>query len=416
MFPRSILLLACGAIALGGCGGKVGVPGQGDEGGGGGEPGTTSTGSASGGAGPTSGSGATGGSTGGTGGSVCKPELSECKEDFECCSGDCLYGQKCAPPLCREAGEPCKEPVDCCSQVCDNGVCAVEDGTCKPGVGPVAFAVHLDAPGTIAVDSEAVYFSDTTGGTLSRRSFTSGPVEVLAENGSIITAIVPLDQHVFWTQDTGVNNGGGLHRTSKLTGQTELWMSGPARGLAAGKQDVYAVVDTVLYRFPLAGGAPESLVSGLQTLTLSIDDSHLYWTDHEKGELWRLPLPNGAPELLADGLKEPVRAVTNGSTVAWADWSTFRIQRFELPNGPVENVVTLMGMPRGPVWSLSDGALYFAHVGGDNTGAIWKLPKGADDLQVVATEVTPYTVDLKLSETCVYFTDVDNHSVKRVAR
>jgi hypothetical protein len=53
-----------------------------------------------------------------------------CKQNGDCCSGNCLNGA-CQPPPCTSDNGSCSTNSQCCSGTCTNGTCAALNNSCK---------------------------------------------------------------------------------------------------------------------------------------------------------------------------------------------------------------------------------------------------------------------------------------------
>ena len=187
----------------------------------------------------------------------------------------------------------------------------------------------------IAVDSDAVYWSDETSA-ISKTSLCGGPVTVLAPAGTGGLSLALDSDHVYFASETSVQrvpkSGGTPAPVYELSGGAVdggAWISalavdgttvyvgvaGPAAVQTLGSPESASIVE-----IPVAGGSGTNLATNVATPTnLALDSSHLYFSD-VTDSIDAVPLDGGA----VSNLSPPGAGQTNGLAVAGGSvyWST----------------------------------------------------------------------------------------------
>jgi hypothetical protein len=336
----------------------------------------------------TSGSTTTSG-TGGAGGAACGPDLSSDPHSCGACGHDCLGG------------------------ACLAGACQ-----------PVELAHQDGQPWEIALDGGHVYWSNTYG-QISSVPKPGGTISVLTEDltnpGQLTVFGVRAYSASYYGTVLSVPIGGGklLPITAPVAGGLAVatgpdgiyWVTGqPAPAVknvvhtdfggkvttvlaSAQREPTALAVDAThaywsdyvdddsgaggVRRVPLAGGAPETLAAHRSLVSLTLDETHVYYlfggtseASWKDGALYAIPKQGGAPLLVADGLAGTGRVAVDATHAYWTEAYSFTVRRAPKHGGPAETLVKVDGNPQGI--AVDDAAVYWVDPGAQ---AVMKLAK-----------------------------------------
>jgi hypothetical protein len=96
--------------------------------------------------------------------------------------------------------------------------------------------------------------------------------------------------------------------------------AGGVRGMAVDEHSAYLVVDDSVLKFPLAGGTPASVASGIVEPSIAVGTTDVFITYSNGGSesLLKAPLAGGKPEPVAANLRSLAQLAAHGSEVCWA--------------------------------------------------------------------------------------------------
>jgi hypothetical protein len=169
--------------------------------------------------------------------------------------------------------------------------------------------------------------------------------------------------------------------TSQFTDVIVPLDGGPTRTLDAGVP--LGVNDGVLYFKPLAGGLASRTIDGGPIITLwtgpgEIDavafengDILALQSQGEPGSLLRMPLAGGAPETLVAGLEFSGSLAADASGMYWGE--NFRLRR-RAPDGAVETLYVGSRQFQSSI-KTDANAIYWVDTGGGANGVLVKLAK-----------------------------------------
>ena len=191
-----------------------------------------------------------------------------------------------------------------------------------------AVASGQNSPGAIAYDStstDSVYWAAGDG--IWRLQMPTGgtPVKLWSPSaGDQNPPAIAVDAtSVYWlTRSTGAPNGNVM--SLPLTGGTPVTLASGLNGdyaIAVDSTSVYWALGDTVMKVPLGGGGPVTLVSGTGNTpphqALAVDAAHVYWTA-SKG-ITKVPLAGGSATLLAASLSGGYGLALDDTSVYWTD-------------------------------------------------------------------------------------------------
>jgi hypothetical protein len=260
----------------------------------------------------------------------------------QCGPGFAWCGTRCASLAndsdhCGACGRACAS-----TEVCASGACAARTS--------LALAGGLTDPLDLALDADAVYFTDATDGTISRVARGGGAVTVLARNQAKPARIAVDATHVYWSNVLGASV---MRARKDGSGQPELLAS------AVAPTDLVAIADSV------------------------------YWVDNgaTTHELRKVPRAGGTPILLATcgsyedlerdvALPEYSQLVRDGTLLFFgcaAPTRQYSVIRVDTANADAKTMLASPTFHRGPILGVSGD--YFCHLGGGLTRRLVCLDK-----------------------------------------
>jgi hypothetical protein len=176
---------------------------------------------------------------------------------------------------------------------------------------PLLLATPLDSSFLLAAGPTHVYWNDFDANgqvnELRRIPFGGGTIEQFPTNGQLTAIAVDATRAYWW------DSSDGLHAIPHAGTQATLLSPGSlndsASSLAVDEKYIYAGVDVGLVKIPLGGGAAVKIANTQSVYWMTIDATHVYWTDYA-GSVNKVPIAGGPSVALATG--ESFLAVSNG--------------------------------------------------------------------------------------------------------
>lgn len=372
--------------------------------------------------GPVTSSGAGAGGSGGDGGAggSCEDPLVECGDDCvnvqtsdeHCgeCENPCPEVAMCVDGACACAGadtlcgDSCvdldddEENCGACGHACDEG------DACQAGLCPVQeLATEVSEPYSVVLGTSAIYWSAAGSDNKVFMADLDGanPVTIAsAQNSPRQLAIDTANDLLVWANfglgdndaqimsydlDAGgdaavlVSNrpkgvfgvtlaGGFVYWGNQNTSSVNKNPTGQAdnmSGVAAnqGVPQALAANDTHVYwsnydageirRAPLGGGVATAIASAQNhPFGVALDDTYVYWTNEEGGELMRAPLAGGMATSLISGLAGPTYLVLADEYLYWTNYTNGSVVRMHVTGGPQ----TILAVGQAQPYSIAVGA------------------------------------------------------------
>lgn len=193
---------------------------------------------------------------------------------------------------------------------------------------PTTFATAGQAS-ALAVDTTSVYWLNfdyiTLTSAVMKAPLGGGPAVQLAPARLNTRGLAVNASGVYWID---VESDSAPQRTAYLMmvpldggrATTLFSTSGDVRELALDEKNAYLVNDDRVLIFPLAGGTPSSLTSGIAKPSIAVGATHLFIVNRNGGSERRLlsaPLAGGKPETVVANLPGVAYVAAYGSEVCW---------------------------------------------------------------------------------------------------
>ncbi len=304
------------------------------------------------------------------------------------------------------------DPKNCgaCGRDCLGSACL--KGLCRPEL----VATALKDPWYLALDAANVYWTDVTGGAITRvdKAGLTAPIELaVAESGPFAVAVDAA--HVYWT-----NRGDGtIVRANKDDGgaRTVLAMSDGPREIALDDASIYWSAEGSdastggVFRAAKDGAAPVALAPrGGSPMGLALAGPRVCWADHALGKIFVLPEAAGPAREIASGLASPSRLATDDARVFWLSDTDDAVQSAPLGGGPATTLATGKRVTIGGI-AVDLTSVYWVNSGAGTLSRVAK--SGGAPLTLAAGQVVPVAV--AVDATHVYWT-TRGGSIFRVAK
>lgn len=347
---------------------------------------------------------------------ICADGQCRCEEGYADCDGDPSTGcevdvrrdalhcgrcfQPCANGQCEASTCHCADGYRSCDDLASTG-CEVdvrsdshhcgaceldcEGGACLEGVCQPARFLDLSHPYGLALTSSHAFWTG--------QGLWSAPLDGSAAPGRLDSNLVyeftTYGDRVFWLREQSVMSMAPEDESPTLLAQTPL--VGSEASIAVNAHHVFWTLrtDSVLYRAPRAGGAPDELATGVRWI--AADDSHVYWLDVDQ-MVYRLPSAGDGGDLELLFAAEPGgwmgRFAADRDDLYWS-YQTDGGARGGLRTRPKQggSTTTLFEQHQFAVRSLvaDGGGLYFFAWFGPLTGDISRIDLASHQLTTLAS-------------------------------
>lgn len=237
----------------------------------------------------------------------------------------------------------------------------------------IEFYRACDAPNQAVPDGTSVYFLEWNGDDVRRIDTTTETnTKVTDTTGSVFHRGLKVNAtHAFWADDTGIRRvpkAGGVNQT--LVASTGITDNMSLLGIDASfvyftRQNSSTSFQPVLFRVPLAGGAPTQLAGSTERFFagFSIDASFLYWYADGVG-IRRMPKAGGAPVTIATTRPTVDGIAVNNNYVFWSQRAS------TATNAPGE--IMSYNKATGIVTTSKGGLTFPNYVGLTSTQLLWR--------------------------------------------
>jgi sugar lactone lactonase YvrE len=297
-------------------------------------------------------------------------------------------------------------------------------GQCPQGC--VALATGLPEPNGIALDADAVYWTDSSTGSVLRVAKTGGAAANLfggspqdsSTTVSRASGIAVDSRFVYWADP----NGGFVAKVPKAGGTPVMLTMGQSDPtfVAVDATNIYWAQGTnggsstaSLLRMPLNGGVPVTLASMTSPEGIALDATHVYWTDggtlnaknqsNHDGAVMRVPIAGGAPEVLASGLLQPSGIAVDAASVYWTSNPDRTVMKVSLRGGMPMTIASAQSVQGG---LAVDGANAYWTIFLDpqGNGGVMTAPLAGGPSRELAGDQFYIPANIAVDESSVYFT------------
>ncbi|XXX71676.1 hypothetical protein WMF30_28925 [Sorangium sp. So ce134] len=297
----------------------------------------------------------------------------------------------------------------------------------------IAIAENQGAPRAIALDEEAIYWTNATadgsqGGALRKQIKDEWEVVDLLAPSSEVPGVIALDAtHLYWSSTDAAFTGdceSGVHERDKLwklpkaanfpaAGEL-LWGScGGAEAIALSADAVYSARPNAkrITWIPKAGGTRKDLTeAGGAPAGIAIDGAIVYWTDRSEATLSLADTAGADVEQLLSSLTEPGLLVLDDANLYWL--TPNGVMRY--PRSPSDGdapVPLLEGLSGPPTGIAAHGDYLYVTV--KTTGSVYRIRKdGTVDPEIIAADQGGPT-GIAADGTGVYWTNTDAGAIVR---
>jgi len=150
--------------------------------------------------------------------------------------------------------------------------------------------------------------------------------------------------HLYWVDDGQFDGEANVRRMPLDGGPIETLFSAGRSiySLAVGDGAVFVArtdldYDGVIYRLPVAGGAPTVLATGFNPTSVTVDAGWVYYSAAVSpgGRILRVPVTGGTPEVIVDDVDNPWDLVASGGTLFYSEMNRGQVMRVDPGGTPV---------------------------------------------------------------------------------
>lgn len=249
---------------------------------------------------------------------------------------------------------------------------------------PQTLASTTMTPFDLLIAGGQAYWTETSGtahgetGTLKAVPLVGGTVDILVQGGDAPRWLAVAGSQLYWSEGGPIGQIEGFTRLARIligSRQPVTVLLGVGGGpMAADDSNLYVGSGFRIYKIPVDGGPPETLVhTDDKIYSLACDGSYVYWLEGPLAVVRRAPVGGGLIDTLF------------GSTVS-----------------------PLSG-PAGPI-RVSGGYVYWM----SHFSAISRVPAGGGPVQTIVSSDLSFLSDFVTDGASIYFSDQDTGDIKRV--
>ena len=235
-------------------------------------------------------------------------------------------------------------------------------------------------------------------------------------------------QFVYWLDEGTYGGMDGAVKKVPICGGAVVTLvaSLPSPGaMATDATDVYWANGTgaarALLKVAKTGGAVTTLTTEADATALAVGGGYAYWASlNAMGILFRVPIAGGAPEVLVPGSSFGGGVFLDGSSVYFTNEAYTTGAVLSAPADPASGggVVTLASMRNQPRSVIAQGSLVYWTEAADDTGYLGNVmavpSAGGAFLTIAAGEINPQA--LAVDASYVYWTNESDVSIGNVTK
>lgn len=231
-------------------------------------------------------------------------------------------------------------------------------------------SVLVTDPGTlfgVAVDDQNIYWANESTNKIMAQPLAGDASVTLAKN-LILPTDVTVDSNYVYFADSTAGNIVRLYKDGGVPTKSNLGDGTGAYGLSAQGSLLFVSyhgggVNSGVGTMPIGGGAYSQLTTGGIPAGAGTDTNGGYYVDGQSGSVKYVLFDGGGPFLIAPGQADPYDVASDGKNVYWTNLNATKISEGPMDGGPAYTFTNIPAAARGiwvdaycVYWSLGDGS------------------------------------------------------------
>lgn len=214
--------------------------------------------------------------------------------------------------------------------------------------------VLVTDPGTlfgVAVDDQNIYWANESTNTVMAQPLTGDASVTLAKN-LLLPTDVTVDSNYVYYADSTAGNIVRLYKDGGVPTKSVLGDGTGAYGLSAQGSLLFVSyhgggTNSGVGTMPITGGAYSQLTNGGIPAGAGTDTSGGYYVDGQSGSVKYVLFDGGGPYLIAPGQPDPYDVASDGVNVYWTNLNATKISEGPMDGGPAYTFTNIPAAARG---------------------------------------------------------------------